>query len=203
MRTGPTVFLLRRLGSFWLCRNGGSPLAPLPDVPHRDRSNKLAVEETGTSAGVRGMKYWTLFTLRMLARVGLLLAIVLWVLGQQRITPDEYEIETGAFSSFSLLISLGTTQLIVDTCNNALVVVWEQNQRARFSIGNIEVNSVAMPGANTLDAGPYGIRIDSVSYIQTVLVVVAHWFVCLTFLIATVATHWQWRKPATVQENDV
>lgn len=39
---------------------------------------------------IAGMNYWTLFTLRMMARVGLLASVCMWAMGQYQDDPPRY-----------------------------------------------------------------------------------------------------------------
>lgn len=117
------------------------------------------------------MRYWTLFTLRVLARVGLSVAAILWVTGQQE--------------QPSVAFDIGTRRTSVHTYASMLCVSNCRVKRPLLCLYDPEPPILDLPGllVQTEPGDKVDIDID-------------HWFLCLTFLIATVATSVRWRKPA-------
>jgi len=143
------------------------------------------------------MKYWTLFTLRMMARAGLSFVIGAWVWCATQSVGFHAETSSysrvvwacsthvgwaiGSYPAANRAIPFAPRFTDLDTV--AMEQIWPKYYLDSFSL---------VPGAEYR----HSLKIDGH------MLHFKHWFLCLTFLIATVATHWRWRKPAPVQEND-
>lgn len=110
------------------------------------------------------MKYWTLFALRILARGGLSAAILVFLISQ-------FQSQSFGFSTFRY---------------HATVHVSNARVWGVISNGYPDVSgfpSVELPGLRLM-ASSYG-------YFS---IGVTHWLLCLTFLVATIATSWRWNR---------
>lgn len=131
------------------------------------------------------MKYWTLLTLRVLARVGLLCALLLWCM------PDSSRLLAG-FSigqrTVGLVIHERGWRTFVGKHITGQSTWWLQ----REEIMDPETRAwlYAMPESSQVVPGFYWDLRDN-SYLN---ILVSHWLICLTFLIATIATSVRWRK---------
>jgi len=113
--------------------------------------------------------------------------------------------------------SMGTTT----AASSHSKVVWACSTHVGWAFGFYPKKTQAMPSfeaVTTIDAVrmeefwrryyqiPFslfpGAEYRQYTWIKGHLLHFDHWFICLIFLIATVATHWRWKKPAPVQEND-
>lgn len=120
------------------------------------------------------MKYWLLFALRMMLRIGLLMAVAAWVMS--------FDVSVFGIASGKGIIQLGLCEemtavyLVVDLDG------WDEGRGWWFR----SPPDVAFPGASIWSghSEPW-IRIE-----------MKHWFHCLVFLLATIATSVNWRKKA-------
>jgi len=111
------------------------------------------------------MKYWTLFTVRMLARAGLVTAVIVCVASQFG--------HMSAHSKFArYTVSAGATSS----------TTFASMYRDRPDVSAFP--TLELPGI-TVQASLQGYLSFQVE----------HWLLCFTFLIACVATHWRWKKP--------
>lgn len=123
------------------------------------------------------MRYWTLFPMRMLARVGLATAVTLWVASQWG--PNHFVQDIGAIRF------KGTT-------DHGAVAVWWGLKAIRvidYSVVtfpqiplNQQCSDLSVPGLS--GCGPCTLGAVQLDY----------WLPCLTFLTATVVTSWRWKS---------
>jgi len=163
------------------------------------------------------VKYWTLFTLRMMARVGLFLAVAAWFMSQS--------------GSFSHGITIASVHLRALSNESAMTIQLHRGQvSSRPEKGETVTISTPDGGRVTFSEITYSlvawtqvagfedmvsdmpppsrnpvVQVPSIKIwrhgLQSAAIQIDHWLVCLTFLIATVATSWRWKKFASVQEN--
>ncbi len=134
------------------------------------------------------MKYWTLFTLRMMALVGLAVSSFVWLVSQ--------------WGPVAGGVPFGPVQLRPQANAEAVSLFWFHNQsvyagrtfsgyvpapdpdeywpRPDFPITNVEVSGVG--------------RLIVLPLPQFGFLELRHWFVCLVFLIAAVVTSRPWKK---------
>ncbi len=147
-----------------------------------------------------GMKYWTLFTLRMTARVGLFLAVLLWWYSR-----SFYPVMALPFGPGSILI--GCLPMGVACSHNH-----DQNIPGLiYAIHRIPdaADSESRFRWTNPRHGPYlpGLYFSPGSgKVSASVVVIEHWLLCLSFFIATIVTSVRWRnrkvqEAATVSEN--
>ena len=138
------------------------------------------------------MKYWTLFTIRMMARVGLATAIMMWWATQ---SSQLY----GHFPARTRQISVGAIHRgwMISRCT-----VWSPGS---LSWGFVVAPVKASDFAELLVYAPVRNQtVPGVEYRHETgmhLLIVRHWLITLTFLIATVGTSWRW-KPKDVQTEE-
>lgn len=117
------------------------------------------------------MMYWTLFSLRLIARAGLSFAVFLWLVSQLQTSDLSMRI-----AGFDFVGWLNASSVNIGWLRPG--GGWGLQELFRSSAFSIWHN-----GVRDVD-----IRID-------------HWFLCLTFLILTILTSIRWRKrqpvPAT------
>ncbi len=109
------------------------------------------------------MKYWTLFTFRMLARAGLIVVLILWIAGWW-----------GGFSHCAVLRD-GIATIVAD--GNAMVIGWGPRIHEFGSIRIFQTVS----GTRAV-------------YVESDMVQIHFWFLCLIFLSTTIVTSVKWRK---------
>jgi len=134
------------------------------------------------------MKYWTIFILRMMARAGLSMAAIVWVVG--------------ACKPINTRVSIGTERVFAATNSVEFSVMYDRRTAINYHWIPLTVLGPSTQMKPYIDllwlkAWERGSRL-SVNYVY---VTVDHWLLCLTFLVATVATSWRWKKPAPVQED--
>lgn len=125
------------------------------------------------------MKDWMHFALQFLARAGLLVAVCAWVFSQS---------PSGRVRRIDL--HLGPTTLTAGTSSSVVAFfVHPPDYTTYFQIPE--------PGDDTMEPQVriLGLRVW-IEGIQFIFVAIEHWLLCLTFLIATIATSILWRKPA-------
>jgi len=121
------------------------------------------------------MKYWILFTMRLLARAGLCLVVILYVTVQQKpvsVTQRLHGAQLGAFADHS-----------------SVRIGW---QPAPQMGGAFHFTSMLMLFSEPLQLFP-GVRVWTSGWRQMV-VQADYWILCPIFLIATVATSRRWKK---------
>ena len=141
------------------------------------------------------MKYWTLFTLRMIARVGLSVAVILWAASQW--STSEWSKDIGNNHAF---VGLNKSRLQLQLFRGGTVVVVDANEPDRSTnYKGILLKIVHLPPKHepilSSSALTVWARTDHVG------ITIHHWLICLTFLIATVATSWRWKKPDVQTEE--
>jgi len=128
------------------------------------------------------MKYWTHFSLRMMARAGLSVAVLLWTAGHWG---------EAAQAPINLDGTLGANEFRAQISAAHLRVWYLHFNAVPPSLTGPYFRAKSLPGVSLYWKGSYYVAIN-----------LSHWLLCLTFLIATVATHWRWKKPETVKETD-
>ncbi len=140
------------------------------------------------------MKYWTLFTLRIMARLGLAAVVLCWWL------PASVRLSGGIHSGPRLVAltvhELGW-QLAIANNVSGPSKWWVVKKEIQNPAVGVELLSKTVPASSRIVPGVYFRRTPS--WYQNLCI--THWLLCLTFLVATVAT-WPRKKPAPVQEND-
>ena len=129
------------------------------------------------------MWYWALFTMRMVARAGLATAVILWVVGQW--TPRNGSIIS---SVFSVVVETNETQVGL-ICYEGSGAIYHGMLGAFPGDGRPEEETITV-GLVTFSRGTDRISIG-----------IDHWLLCLTFLIATVATSVRWKR--TGRKKDI
>lgn len=138
-----------------------------------------------------GMKYWILFTLRTIARAGLLLAVLAWCLPVSGIG-------SGPVPSYRVTVGWGSMGWHMYWMPPGSGSVWTYHIGGRGDSAEVETEfdrvypsqTAFFPGA-TYCQGPN----------PPSLLRFRHWLVCLTFLIATILTSWRWKRPRAVIEG--
>lgn len=115
------------------------------------------------------MKYWTLFTLRLMVRVGVLASVCIWLACQIR--PNGITFSVGAY--------------YIHLAANSSVVygAWVHTAALQGNLPDEGVSKVQFPGFAAWDAGPAERALS-----------IQHWLLCLVFLIATILTGVRWRR---------
>lgn len=156
------------------------------------------------------MKYWSLFMLRMMARIGLGLATCTWIAGLWG--PGDAGVKVGAtyhhvtVGSGSVIGNWYHDQVHLRTLPgepvpmNGPSTVILTSELNTFSTGSFQTISgqqllLAMPAGSEdpfivvpgLKLWTHGLKCGAVQ--------LNHWLLCLTFLIATVATSVSWKQP--------
>ena len=142
------------------------------------------------------MKYWTLFTLRMIARVGLTMAIVVWLATQS--------------CWFAAGTPFGSEHLIVVIEEPGWMIQIESMQGMPhllwYETGEASNNTTEDAGLDRnwpiIRWSFLGVTYRQASNSDAYLIHVVHPLVCLTFLIATIATSWPRKKPTPVTEDE-
>lgn len=123
------------------------------------------------------MSYWTLLALRMMARAGLFAAVSLWLFGQWTIVQFSMRPGWHAFYLYS-----GKAELVID-----LTAPYLRRVVPLYIDGRLDV----CPGFSLFGSS------------SGLVLQLDHWFLCLTFLIATVLTSVRWRMPTAEQEQEL
>ncbi len=125
------------------------------------------------------MKYWTLFTVRMLARVGLATSLLLWLVPQ---------------CSHTLRIRRQISTLDVELWSTAgrIDVAWTDTTIVPREGGYMPSRLIHLPG----------VEFREFKILGSGHLILDHWLICLTFLIAVIVTGVRWRRPVAVQEDD-
>ncbi len=118
------------------------------------------------------MKYWTLFTLRMLTRIGLIVSACLWLTCHGKAT--------------DVIFDMTTSYVEIDVTPTFVYAIWCPPDHVYGNpppFGPAITPQVQLPGLIAWDhpGRERGLQID-------------HWFVCLTFLLATILTSVRWRR---------
>lgn len=137
------------------------------------------------------MKYWTLLTLRILARVGLSVTVIVWVAGQWGYT--EVAIRPG---SHRLLISTDVHFIQLVWLPNSLAKAWYDGWRTDIFLPAYESR------ASLLDSDVPPVWLMRLRGGRPTVFHIDHWLLCLTFLIATIATSVRWWKPAAEENQE-
>lgn len=149
------------------------------------------------------MRYWTLFALRMLARAGLLLAVAVWLSSASRPKPWHGRFDSRHVEFQNSLSSLSIEQLSHRAWIRRLTADFDmftsRHSMARAAetdwqslVPNEELTDLLrIPGLSVGSDGTQIVRME-----------VDHWFLCLTFLIATIATSVRWRKKPADSEQE-
>jgi hypothetical protein len=119
------------------------------------------------------MRYWTLFTLRMMACAGLSVALILWVAGQWGPTHGGAAIGVAH-------VHLGTNKL-------ANAVIWVPVGRSHAFDKSVP-DVLHLLHKQAADFNILGIMFRYRDMTRRGFVRVDHWLICLSFFIATVAT---------------
>lgn len=138
------------------------------------------------------MRYWALFILRMLARLGLILAIIAWCLPVAAFA-------AGPISGRQVVIGWFNPGWFVRWSPSGPWTVWEYAARrdqdaadSRAQFDSLYSNQAQL--------------IPGVTYCQAnhtrSLLLVDHWLLCLAFLVLTVLTSWRWKKPQAAMEGE-
>ena len=136
------------------------------------------------------MKYWTLFTLRMISRAGLLLSVIVWAVSQ--------------YQNSHVLLSVGAWQTLSASTHHSLYFSWTPRQTASAS-GDIDTSNpevaAILTSASYQESVTSTIDVGSRSTPNHGALVINHRFLCLTLFIATIAT-WPRGKPTTQPRMD-
>lgn len=132
------------------------------------------------------MKSRKLLTLRMMARVGLVASLLLFTLSALRY-----------ISPYSWDCTLGPWTVIADVDFRGTGLAWWS------PAGQADHDVELMMETNGLPKRLLPGLFVSFHNLQFVECRVSHWFLSLTFLIATVATSVSWKKPAVVAEQEL
>lgn len=134
------------------------------------------------------MKYWTLFTVRMLARVGLSATLIVWL--QSHREPIYKAVRLG-----SVDMSVSTHQYSLKgkamVLPHGFTAYWRdigEFEWQGFKFGYIPPPEPEYPGSFRASRNGY------------IIVVIDHWFLCLSFLIAVIAT-WPRKKRTPPTES--
>lgn len=141
------------------------------------------------------MRYWVLFTLRMMIRVGLSLALIAWSVGHW--IPQSFSWDV---RDFHMETNLSRSAIEIHAYHGGPWLVQHvefetyppQLSSRQFLSGGTVYETVYIPTQEPLvqsvflavwihKIGHFGIQVD-------------YWLLCLTLLIATVATTVRWRK---------
>jgi hypothetical protein len=141
------------------------------------------------------MKYWTLFTLRMMARLGLLLAVILWQ-GSQTFEAGVFprpgnQVIAGRVFGGGWLVFLGRTT------DGTFGARYPSNKSYFYDITDyapeLHHAMYAQFDFQLKQPGQPGIEFRSRES-EEYFIVFKHWLPCLTLMLATEATHWPWKK---------
>lgn len=145
------------------------------------------------------MKYWTLFALRMLARIGFIASVVTWW--------SSYS------TSFSAIIPVGSFFCSVGSHPQGLQVFSGPSSIRRtswaFRVRHVTDRSTEIDErSSAIDEERHNGYLDDyrsapgVEYYPTAagghVLVLKHWLVCLIFLIAAILTSWRMKRPRAV-----
>lgn len=132
------------------------------------------------------MKYWLLFTLRTLARAGLALAVLCWWLSGSR-----YATVAGSYAPKGLVIR-------VHPCGWNVTHVQYLLGPPDWSFESKKISDPADWVTHFYNTVPEDSRLVPGLYYgpgnRSGTLFVAHWFLCLVLLIATIATSVKWRR---------
>ncbi len=123
------------------------------------------------------MKYWALFTLQMMASVGLAVTVLMWVVSQ--------------WQPYSLSWTVEVAKLGVCTDSSSVGIGWKP---AGGMVGALHFTRMIQLFNEPVIPVP-GVRIWSRGW-REVLLEADYWLLCPVFFIATVAVHWKRRKPS-------
>lgn len=143
------------------------------------------------------MKYWTLFTLRVLARTGLLSSILIWWASQSVVVQMGVPSGIGTFAvglSPWGPIAYHTPSQDISTLDFFMMDVADADMMERQWRASYTDHTPWLPGISVLSHE----RVRTETIVQ-----ISHWLLCLTFLIATIVTSVRWRKPAAEQEQEL
>ncbi len=133
------------------------------------------------------MKHWPLYILKMLARGGLSAALTLWVVGQQGDT------RVGIPPTSRLVISTDIQFAQLLWLPNSLAEEWYDEWRAFILMQAYGARGCwidwTLPPVWLMRRGGE----------RPTIFLIDHWFLCVTFLIATVGTHCGWKRKAVEQ----
>ena len=177
------------------------------------------------------MKYWTLFTLRMMARVGLATALLAAAAGHwqpiaQSFTTSRLYLNADLDAN-AVRVLWSTTQIWFQHESDVLSPQQKELEELKVKLSSIgflmmpkptlrfdwSVSYVHARHVEILDEGYVPMRPDDRVF-QTLGVTLSvdgrgvselsfeHWFLCLTFLFATIATSVRWRKWDEAKECD-
>lgn len=146
------------------------------------------------------MKYWTLFTLRVTVRLALTLAVLLWVVG--------------SFSEREAYLNLKSVSIQVRTGDKTLAVEWWPPMLVTEPDPGIFVTRTFLPAGQSdstflqdiVDVEPHLDLLGVKSWTDTLswgTLRIDHWFLCLTFLIAAVATSVMWRQRHEADDKEM
>ncbi len=127
------------------------------------------------------MKYWTLFTLRILARLGLSLGVLLWVASQW--------VPLTSSSLLGRQVIRGTTNELsvsVEWFHNVNPVLIKMGWKIEDPMEH-HLPVVQLPG------------LDLWVRSQMLAVRADHWLICTVLLVTTTATSWRWQPKASKQ----
>lgn len=136
------------------------------------------------------MKYWMLFTLRMIARIGLAAVVLLWIAGQG--------------GTVSMGTTVGSTFVAASTDETTFGFAWmppnwSQHLGVEGYIGSIQylMPGTFMEGATVIRSSHAPVDYCFDFSFGFGRVQASHWVLFTTFLVVTVATSWRRKRPKT------
>lgn len=129
-----------------------------------------------------GLKHWTLFTMRVMARTCLSLSVLLWLLCQQR----QFSSDWMSFDTWSISVTADIEKLTFDLMDAPQLGTVSPMADVRTAMSNwLSSDRLELPGTVCYFYGGASAQLR-----------IHHWLVCLTLLVATVATSIRWgRQP--------
>lgn len=131
-----------------------------------------------------GMKYWTLFSLRVLAGAGLSVAVGCWLVSQWHPLGGKI-----SFGSTSVMAGASEQQMFVNVIPSLTMWLVEMEAAADEEGEGTVPPMISIPG----------FQVYRNSFLWSVGV--SHWLLCLAFLMLTVLTSWRWRKLQAAMEG--
>lgn len=139
------------------------------------------------------MKYWTLFTLRMMVRLGLAVAVLAWWVAQSKSFIAVASASSGASMVGSISLGWFGSWSRTPCCTGWDFVTDAARSPAQLQ-GQFEVYFVnrhsLIPGMEICESAD-----------GTTLALIDHWMVFVILLAATIVTSVRWRKTATDSDN--
>lgn len=142
------------------------------------------------------MKYWIRFSLRMLASTGLLMAVLLWALGQVQLSRSiatDVAATRGTSQASNAALRIGEGGVLLETGPRAFQLRWDLPRTGGWDFHDILFNQAVIVGSATEEWVLTGVKLTPESGMRSATLIIAHWFSCLVFFLATVLT---WKRPA-------